>query len=402
MEFLRSVAHLRGRSKLVSAVSRVRSALACGTHRFFQDRGFLHVHTPIITTADCEGAGEMFRVIAGDGNANASVESASLPVDRIALQAIKDKVRNLKAAGAPVQEIQAAVSELKHQKKICGEEEIPVTRDRNREFFSRPAYLTVSGQLSAENLCCALGDVYTFGPTFRAETSNTTRHLAEFWMVEPEMAFANLTDCMDCADDYVRCCVRNVLEVCRPDLEFLAKRVDEGILTRLPSICEEPFKRITYTQAVEELSQAVQKGEVKFDFEVAWGKELQTEHERWLTDLHGKPIIVYDYPKGCKAFYMRLNDDGKTVAAMDLLCPGIGEVAGGAQREERLEVLDARLDETGLSREDYWWYRELRQYGSVPHAGFGVGFERLVMLCTGVQNIRDVIPFPRYYGHAWF
>jgi len=345
IEFLREIAHLRPRANLISAVSRVRNALAMGTHRFFQDRGFLYVNTPIITTADCEGAGEMFRVKAESVDESEKID----------------------------------------------------------EFFGRPAYLTVSGQLAVENFCCSLGDVYTFGPTFRAENSSTSRHLAEFWMIEPEMAFANLNDDMDCAEDYIRFCAQAVLDTCQSDLDFFVQRVDKEIKERLSLIASKPFTRLSYTEAVEVLSKAVESGEVKFEFEVAWGKELQTEHEKYLTDVVYKgPVTVYNYPKDCKAFYMRLNDDDKTVAAMDILCPGIGELVGGSQREERLEVLDERLKVQGLPLEDYWWYRDLRKHGSVPHAGFGVGFERLVMLCTGVQNIRDVIPFPRYPGHAAF
>lgn len=347
IEFLREIAHLRPRSNLIGAVSRVRNALATCTHNFFQNRGFLYVHTPIITTADCEGAGEMFRI------------------------STEEKPKDEEAGGG---------------------------------FFGRPAYLTVSGQLAVENYSCALGDVYTFGPTFRAENSSTTRHLAEFWMIEPEMAFANLEDDMDCAEEYIRFCAQSVLDNCASDLEFFTNRVDKDVKERLEQLATKTFTRITYTEAVEILQKEIQKKKgPKFEFEVAWGKELQTEHEKHLTDVIYKgPVIVYNYPKDCKAFYMRINDDDKTVAAMDILCPGIGELVGGSQREERLEVLDERLEALGLPKEDYWWYRDLRLHGSVPHAGFGVGFERLVMLCTGVQNIRDVIPFPRYPGHAAF
>jgi len=342
IEFLRTIAHLRPRSNMIGAVSRVRNALADATHRFFQDRGFLYVHTPIITTADCEGAGEMFQLDGGAGT-------------------------------------------------------------EGEEFFGEPAYLTVSGQLAVENFCCSLGDVYTFGPTFRKEKSNTARHLSEFWMIEPEMAFADLKDDMDCAEDYVRFCAKSVLERCTSDLEFFQQRVDKEVVDRLKLIASEPFKRMSYTEAVEVLQKEVASGKAKFEFEVAWGKELQTEHEKWLTDqLYNCPVIVYNYPKDCKAFYMRMNDDDKTVAAMDILCPGIGELIGGSQREERLDRLDGRIEELGLNQQDFWWYRDLRRYGTVPHAGFGLGFERLVMLCTGVPNIRDVIPFPRYPGHAQF
>jgi len=330
-------------------VSRVRNELAAATHRFFQDRGFLYVTTPIITTADCEGAGDMFRVTAGD-------------------------------------EPQPGAS--------------PKTA---QEFFGQASYLTVSGQLSVENFCCALGDVYSFGPTFRAERSNTTRHLSEFWMLEPELAFADLHDNMHCAEDYVRYCAQEVLDRCANDLKFFEKRVDKDVISRLEKIAATPFVRVSYTEAVGVLQDALTRGDATFEYEPKWGNELQTEHEKYLTDrVYCGPAIVYDYPIECKAFYMRLNDDKKTVAAMDVLVPHLGELVGGSQREERLEVLDARLEAAGMNKDDYWWYRDLRRYGSVPHSGFGVGFERLVMLCTGVQNIRDVIPFPRYVGHASF
>lgn len=345
IEFLRSIAHLRPRSNLIGAAMRVRNALASATHDFFQQRGFLYIHTPIITSADCEGAGEMFQV-------SRTVSEEGKEAD---------------------------------------------------DFFGKPTFLTVSGQLAVENYCCALGDVYTFGPTFRAEESSTTRHLAEFWMIEPEMAFADLTDDMDCAEGYLKHCAKTVLDTCQSDLKFLTNRVDAEVVERLELILNEPFQRVSYTEAVEILQEAVAKKKAKFEFEVAWGKELQTEHERYLTEkVYKKPTIVYNYPKDCKAFYMRLNEDNKTVAAMDILCAGVGEIVGGSQREERLEVLDERMEAMGLDKEEYWWYRELRKYGSVPHAGFGLGFERLVMLCTGIGNIRDVIPFPRYPGHADF
>lgn len=367
-EYLRTIAHLRPRTKLIGAVSRVRNALAAATHGFFQDRGFLYVHTPIITTVDCEGAGEMFRVVR-EGTAKAVCEDSN--VER------RGKSGNL--------------DKPKMMEKVA-----------SKEFFHKPAYLTVSGQLAVENVCCSLGDVYTFGPTFRAETSNTTRHLAEFWMIEPEIAFADLVDNMDCAEDYIRHCVAAILDKQAADLEFLST-LDSELMERLRLIARSSFHRISYTDAVEALKKAVVSGEASFEYEVSWGKELQTEHEKWLTDKFFKrPTIVYDYPKECKPFYMRTNDDGKTVAAMDILCPGIGELAGGSQREERLNVLEQRISELGMDGKDYWWYKDLRKYGTVPHAGFGVGFERLVMVCTGVSNIRDVMPFPRYNGHAEF
>mmetsp|Transcript_10142 Transcript_10142/g.35494 ORF Transcript_10142/g.35494 Transcript_10142/m.35494 type:complete len:700 (-) Transcript_10142:68-2167(-) len=427
IEYLRTIAHLRPRTNLIGAVTRVRSALAGATHRFFQDRGFLYIHTPIITTADCEGAGEMFRVMRTDDNEKATEPVAAWEApkasaeDLAALEASKDQVRILKEAGTIGPDFEAAIAEMKRLKDVCGEKDLSSKERKQmeqaakaakeaaeramkeKEFFGQPAYLTVSGQLAVENFCCSLGDVYTFGPTFRAETSNTTRHLAEFWMIEPEMAFADIFDDMDCAEAYIRHCASTILETCGPDLQFFTDKVDKDLVERLKLIANEPFKRMSYTEAVEVLQKAISDGDVKFEFEVAWGKELQTEHEKYLTDrLYHRPTIVYNYPKDCKAFYMRLNDDGKTVAAMDILCPGIGELVGGSQREERLEMLDRRIAEMGMNTEDLWWYRDLRQYGSVPHAGFGVGFERLVMLCTGVQNIRDVIPFPRYAGHAQF
>jgi len=273
--------------------------------------------------------------------------------------------------------------------------------DYTKDFFGKPAFLTVSGQLSVENYSCSLSDVYTFGPTFRAENSHTSRHLAEFWMIEPELAFADINDDMQCAEDYLKHCVRYVLTHHRSDLEFFDEKVEKGLINRLEALIKEPFGRLTYTEAVDILLKEQKK--TKFEVPVEWGIDLGSEHERHLVEkVTKKPTIVYNYPKGIKAFYMRLNDDEKTVAAMDCLVPQIGEVIGGSQREERLDVLDRRLGELGLDPKDYWWYRDLRKYGTVPHAGFGLGFERLIMLCTGIENIRDVIPFPRYPGHADF
>jgi len=344
-EFMRTIAHLRPRANLMSAVTRVRNSLAFGTHKFFQERGFLYLNTPILTGSDCEGAGEMFQVTSTMDD----------------------------------------------------------PKDAEGGFFGGPVYLTVSGQLSAETYACSLGDVYTFGPTFRAESSNTTRHLAEFWMIEPEMAFADIEDDMQCAEDYLKYCARTVLDECRDDIDFFSQRVDKEIKSRLETLASpEPYARITYTDAVEALKEAYKAG-TEFTYAPEWGADLQTEHERWLAEEKFKGcVIVYNYPKDIKAFYMRMNEDEKTVAAMDVLAPGVGEIVGGSQREERLERLDARMEEMGLPKEEYWWYRELRKYGSVPHAGFGLGFERLVMLCTGVSNIRDTIPFPRYKGSAAF
>mmetsp|Transcript_44885 Transcript_44885/g.126741 ORF Transcript_44885/g.126741 Transcript_44885/m.126741 type:complete len:783 (-) Transcript_44885:259-2607(-) len=356
-EFLREIGHLRPRSNLIGAVARVRSALAMATHRFFQDRGFLYIHTPLITCCDCEGAGEMFQV------------TTLLPGD------------------------------------LSRDRSLPLTKngsvDYSKDFFQKAAYLTVSGQLAVENYCCAVGDCYTFGPTFRAENSNTARHLAEFWMIEPEMAFAELSDTMTCAEEYLAYCVRWALEHCGNDLEFFNQWVDKSLLERLEQLVEGGYRRVSYTEAIDLLQKEVSSGSVSFDVSPDWGIDLGTEHERHLTEkVFGKPVTVYNYPKEIKAFYMRLNDDDRTVAAMDVLLPKIGEVIGGSQREERLDVLDRRLEECGLDKDTYWWYRDLRRYGSIPHSGFGLGFERLLMLVTGVDNIRDVIPFPRHPGHA--
>jgi len=354
LEYLREMAHLRPRSNLISCVARVRSSLAMATHMFFRERGFQYVHTPCLTAADCEGAGEMFQVTT-------------------LLQ--KEKEKGLPKIGNDI--------------------------DYTKDFFGKPTFLTVSGQLSVENYCCALSNVYTFGPTFRAEDSHTSRHLAEFWMIEPELAFADINDDMQCAEDYLKFCIRYVLEQNHDDLEFFDERVEKGLLKRLEQLLKEPFARVTYTEAIEILIKESPKA--NFQVPVEWGMDLNSEHERYLVEkVKKKPSIVYNYPKDIKAFYMRLNDDEKTVAAMDVLVPQIGEVIGGSQREERLDVLERRLAEMELDPKDYWWYMDLRRYGSVPHSGFGLGFERLIMLATGVENIRDTIPFPRYPGHAEF
>ncbi|GAB6196695.1 asparagine--tRNA ligase [Lysobacter xanthus] len=349
LEFLREVAHLRPRTNLFGAVTRIRNTLAQAVHRFFHERGFYWISTPIITTSDAEGAGQMFRV--------STLDMANLPRDA------KGKV------------------------------------DFDRDFFGKEAFLTVSGQLNVEAYCLALSKVYTFGPTFRAENSHTTRHLAEFWMIEPEIAFADLTADADLAEDFLKYLFRAVLDERMDDMAFIAERVQKDAITRLEAFVNAPFERIEYSDAIGLL----QKSNVKFDFPVEWGLDLQTEHERWLTEQHvGRPVVVMNYPEHIKAFYMRLNDDGKTVAAMDVLAPGIGEIIGGSQREERLDVLDARMAQFGLDREHYGWYRDFRRYGTVPHAGFGLGFERLVVYVCGLQNIRDAIPYPRAPGQAEF
>ena len=349
-EFLREIAHLRARSNLFGSIFRVRSRLAYAVHQFFQERGFVYVHTPIITGSDCEGAGELFRVTALD----------------------------------PV----AAESRT-------AEGEIAYTKD----FFARPTYLTVSGQLEAEALALALSKVYTFGPTFRAENSNTSRHASEFWMIEPEMAFCDLNGNMDLAQESVKYLIADARKHCPDEMELFAKFVDKELLARLDFVVERPFQRITYSDAVDLLKKS---GE-KFEFPIDYGLNLQSEHERWLTEKHFKcPVTVFNFPKEIKPFYMRLNDDGRTVAAMDLLVPGIGEIVGGSQREERLETLKENMRRHNMDPADYKWYLDLRRYGTSPHSGFGLGFERMLMFVTGVPNIRDVIPFARTPGSAEF
>lgn len=349
VEFLRTQQHLRPRTNLFRAVFRIRSVAAAAIHRFFQEQGFVYVNTPIITTSDCEGAGEMFRVTTLDPKNPPLTESGEV--------------------------------------------------DWSQDFFGKHASLTVSGQLNAENFAMAFGNVYTFGPTFRAENSNTARHAAEFWMVEPEMAFADLNDYMDTAEDMIKYIIRFVMERCPDEMNFFNSFVDKGLKERLEHVASSDFGRVSYTEAVELLK----KVNDKFDYKVEWGCDLQTEHERYLTEqVFKKPVFVTDYPKEIKAFYMRQNDDGKTVAAADCLVPGIGEIIGGSQREERLDVLEARIKELGMNPEDYKYYCDLRRYGSCRHAGYGLGFERMVMYLTGIGNIRDVELHPRTVGNAEF
>ncbi|MGZ5153741.1 MAG: asparagine--tRNA ligase, partial [Burkholderiales bacterium] len=349
MEFLRDVAHLRPRTNVIAAVSRVRHTLAQAIHRFFHERNFVWVNTPIITASDAEGAGALFRV--------STLDVMNLPRDE------KGRV------------------------------------DFSQDFFGREAFLTVSGQLNIEAYCLALTNVYTFGPTFRAENSNTSRHLAEFWMVEPEIAFADLADNAALAEDLIKYIFSTVLAERQDDMAFFDERIQKGAVSRLETIVSSEFVRMDYTEAIRVLESAKQK----FEFPVAWGVDLQSEHERYLTEQHvGKPVVLMNYPKDIKAFYMRLNDDGRTVAAMDVLVPAIGEIVGGSQREERLEVLDQRMGESELNLDAYGWYRDLRRYGTVPHAGFGLGFERALAYVTGLSNVRDVIPFPRTPGNAKF
>ena len=340
-EFLRQIAHLRPRSNLFGCVFRTRSRLAYAIHNFFQDKDFVYVHTPIITASDCEGAGEMFKVTTLDSN----------------------------------------------------------EKNPENDFFGKPTFLTVSGQLEVETFACALSNVYTFGPTFRAENSNTTRHASEFWMIEPEMAYCDLFGDMDLAEEMIQYLVKDIMSNCSEDLELFSKFVDKGLINRLNSVSENKFQRLSYTEVIKILEESKKT----FEHPIEWGVNLQTEHERFLTEEHVKgPVTVYNYPKSIKPFYMRANDDGKTSAAMDLLVPGIGEIIGGSQREERLEVLLNNMEEHNISKEDYYWYSDLRKYGTVPHSGFGLGFERMLMFVTGVANIRDVIPFPRTPGNADF
>jgi asparaginyl-tRNA synthetase len=347
LEFLREVAHLRPRTNVIGAATRVRHTLAQAIHRFFHERGFLWVNTPIITSSDAEGAGALFRV--------STLDLVNLP------RTPEGKV------------------------------------DFAQDFFGREAFLTVSGQLNVEAYCLALSKVYTFGPTFRAENSNTSRHLAEFWMIEPEIAFADLSDNADLAESLLKFTLKALLEERQEDMAFFDERIEKGLVAKLQGIVGSEFARMDYGEAIAVLERAKES----FEFPVKWGIDLQSEHERYLTEKHAKkPVVVMNYPKGIKAFYMRLNDDGRTVAAMDVLAPGIGEIIGGSQREERLEVLDARMDETGIDKENLGWYRDLRRYGSVPHAGFGLGFERTLAYVTGLANVRDAIPFPRTPGNA--
>ena len=348
-EYLREIAHLRPRTNTFGAVARVRNALSNAIHGFYQDRGFIYVHTPIITASDTEGAGELFQV-------------TTIPLEA-----------------------------LVHSK----EAEVAYEKD----FFGRPAYLTVSGQLNAEVYALALEKVYTFGPTFRAENSNTSRHLAEFWMIEPEVAFCDITCNMDLAEEFVRHILRHVLDDCAEDMAFFDKRIHPGLIDSLKHVVDSPFRRISYDEAVEQL----EASGVDFEYPVSWGSDLQSEHEKYLTEVvYKEPLIVTDYPKEIKAFYMKLNDDERTVRAMDVLVPRLGEIIGGSEREDRYDVLERRITEMGLAPENYWWYLELRKFGGAPHSGFGLGFERLVQYVTGMQNIRDVIPFPRTPKNAAF
>ncbi len=353
-EFLRTIAHLRPRTNTFGAIARLRNQVCKSIHDFFQEQGFLYIHTPIITASDCEGAGSLFRV-------------TTLDIDK------PPRTERDAAGGGEV--------------------------DYSKDFFHKPAFLTVSGQLQVESFACSMGKVYTFGPTFRAENSNTPRHLAEFWMVEPEMAFYELDDNMTLAEAFLKRIIKDALERCDEDLKFFQERIDKEVFNRLKNVLDNPFLRISYTEAVEILL----KSDQVWEFPVAWGTDLQSEHERYLTEKHFKsPVILYNYPRTLKPFYMKVNDDGKTVRAMDVLVPGVGEIIGGSQREDRLDVLEQRMKEQNLHPEGYQWYLDLRRYGTVPHAGFGLGLERTILFLSGMANIRDVIPFPRTPGSAEF
>lgn len=350
MEFLRDIAHLRARTNTFGAVARIRSQMAYAIHTFFQERGFQYVHTPIITGSDCEGAGEMFHVTTFD--------------------------------------IEETVKKALKEKKDPDSFKI----DYSQDFFGKQANLTVSGQLEGETYATALSRIYTFGPTFRAENSNTSRHLAEFWMVEPEMSFFTIKENMELAEEFIVYLLKWALEKCKEDLEFFDSRIKKGLIEMLKNVVNTPFTRLTYTEAIAELEKHIDR----FEFKPYWGCDLQSEHERFLTEeVYKGPVIVTNYPKEIKSFYMKLNEDGKTVRAMDVLVPGLGEIIGGSEREENLDILQGRIKELGLREEDYWWYLDLRRYGTVPHSGFGLGFERLLLYVTGMGNIRDVIPFPR-------
>jgi len=426
-EFLREKMHLRIRTNTIASICRIRNALSFATHLFFQQNGFQYVHTPIITANDCEGAGEMFEVTTLLAKAEKRMQDPAATEEDVAVFE-----EEIVTQGAPDSIAKQAVTEdesakdLKKQMKEEDEKqtemkkELKTAKDRLRcvggfarleddsidyseDFFAKPTFLTVSGQLQGEYYACGMSNIYTFGPTFRAEISHTSRHLAEFWMIEPEMAFCTLQDDMQCAEDYVRFCCKYLLENCASDLDFICRFIDSEARERLTKVANTDFKRVSYTECIDVLTDAMKTKKKKFKEKVEWGSDLQSEHERYITEeVFQLPVIVYNYPKEIKAFYMKLNDDNKTVAAMDVLVPKVGELIGGSQREDNYEVLKARITECGMDPASYEGYLDLRRFGSVPHSGFGLGFERLILFATGMNNIRDVIPFPRYHGNAAF
>jgi len=428
LEHLRSIAHLRVRTNLMAALARVRNALAFATHRFFQENNFMYVHTPCITASDCEGAGEMFQVTTLLGNVNPEelkgekgekkaaaqkkVVELSASITKASEELATEKAKpnpDKKIVKKKTNEIEAANSALMLERKAADAGDVPRNPDGSvnyhEDFFGKASYLTVSGQLNVETYCMGLSSVYTFGPTFRAENSHTTRHLAEFWMIEPEIAFADIWDDMRCAEDYVRYCCQYLLDHCREDMEWFAAREggDPECIKRCQNVIESPFQRISYTEAIELLKKTVAEGHKFEEMNIEWGMDLGSEHEKYICEkVYMKPTIVYNYPKEIKSFYMKQNEDGKTVAAMDILVPKVGELIGGSEREYRMDVLDKRMEELNLDPADYSWYLDLRRYGTCVHSGFGLGFERLILFTTGTENIRDVIPFPRYPGHAEF
>lgn len=405
LEHLREHAHLRPRSGIHAAAMRVRHAMAYATHKFFHDNGFLYIHTPIVTCADCEGAGEQFGVttMLGADHLNTDVKipynEAPKEEEKKPLSKKEQKRLAKKAAQAAKKGPAPITGKPEEEAKVVG------AVNYDDDFFGKRANLTVSGQLNVETHACALSDVYTFGPTFRAENSHTSRHLAEFWMIEPEIAFADLEMDINLAEDYLKYCVEYALEMCAEDLEFFenSRYGEEGLRDRLKNVLDNPFKRLTYTEAIDILQKAVKEDGVEFEEYPDWGIDLPSEHERYLCEkVFKKPVVLTNYPKEIKAFYMKLDDDGKTVSAADILVPKIGEIIGGSQREHRTDVLIERCIESGLDPKHVWWYIDLRKYGTVPHAGFGLGFERLILFITGLDNIRDVIPFPRWAGKAEF
>ena len=394
-EYLRTIAHIRARTNTISAVARVRSALAYATHQYFQNEGFIYVQTPLITSSDCEGAGEMFRV-------------TTLPLDNINnIPILKDNIKdNIKDIKEHENKTENTETDKGTDNILIDKKKTPISADFSKDFFGKPTYLTVSGQLSGETYACALGDIYTFGPTFRAELSQTSRHLAEFHMIEPELAFSNMYDAMNNAENYIKYIIKYILSNCTSDIDFFEQYIDKNIKLRLKNVIDKPFIRISYKDAIILLQKEINKDKTKWNYpNIIFGSDLQTEHERWLAEkYYNSCVFIHNYPREIKAFYMRDNeeDNNKTVDSFDLIVPGVGELIGGSQREERLDILRSKMKEFHLNENDYEWYLDLRRYGTVPHSGYGLGFERLVCYVTGIENIRDAIAYPRYLGNADF